>query len=99
MFEPTLNMINKDFTEFPEHRVGFYKLLRSINTCCFEGMSLHVCLSISRLNHSKALLGLPSSQLKLLMDSVIWAIKHTMRDIADMGLSRAILIIIKFSIP
>lgn len=39
------------------------------------------------LNLFKALLGLPPAQFKLFMDSVIWAIKHTMRDIADMGLN------------
>lgn len=42
-------MINKDFTEFPEHRVGFYKLLRSINTCCFEGMTLEISFPMRRL--------------------------------------------------
>lgn len=33
-----------------------------------------------------ALLGLPPPTFKMFMDSIIWAIKHTMRDIADMGL-------------
>lgn len=37
VFEPTLNMINQDFAEFPEHRVGFFKLLRAINLQCFPG--------------------------------------------------------------
>ena len=37
VFEPTLNMINQDFAEFPEHRVGFFKLLRAINLHCFPG--------------------------------------------------------------
>ena len=31
VFECTLNMINKDFTEYPEHRVEFYELLKVIN--------------------------------------------------------------------
>jgi len=35
-----------------------------------------------------ALLSLPPAQFKLTMDSIIWAIKHTMRDIADTGLNR-----------
>lgn len=35
VFECTLNMINKDFTEYPEHRVEFYKLLRVINEKSF----------------------------------------------------------------
>jgi exportin-1 len=34
-----------------------------------------------------ALLELPPQQFKLVMDSVVWAFKHTMRDIADTGLS------------
>ena len=37
IFEPTLNMINQDFAEFPEHRVGFFKMLRAINLTCFPG--------------------------------------------------------------
>lgn len=34
-----------------------------------------------------ALLELPPAQFKLVMDSVVWAFKHTMRDIADTGLN------------
>lgn len=36
-FEPTLSMITKDFTEYPEHREGFYHMLRAINRHCFPG--------------------------------------------------------------
>ncbi|KAI7862138.1 nuclear export factor CRM1 [Spinellus fusiger] len=68
-FEPTLNMITKDFTEFPEHRTGFYNMLRAINFQCFP-----------------ALLELAPSQFKLLIDSIVWGFKHTMRDIADVSL-------------
>ncbi|TIB03312.1 hypothetical protein E3P96_01932 [Wallemia ichthyophaga] len=76
IFECTLSMINQDFAEFPEHRVGFFTLLRAINKHCFP-----------------ALLQLPPSQFKLTMDSVVWAIKHTMRDIADTGLYLALEVI------
>ncbi|KAG8831327.1 Karyopherin transporter [Serendipita sp. 399] len=69
VFEPTLNMINQDFTEYPEHRVGLYRLIRAINAQCFP-----------------ALLTLPPAQFKLLFDSIIWGMKHTLRDIADVGL-------------
>lgn len=72
VFESTLNMINQDFAEFPEHRVAFFRLLRAINATSFE-----------------VLVVLPSSQFKLLMDAVVWATKHTMRDIADIGLKYA----------
>lgn len=31
-------MINKDFSEFPEHRVEFFNLLRAINLHCFPAL-------------------------------------------------------------
>ena len=31
-------MINRDFAEYPEHRVGFFKLLRAINFNCFPAL-------------------------------------------------------------
>ncbi|KAF9009428.1 CRM1 C terminal-domain-containing protein [Cyathus striatus] len=80
VFEPTLNMINQDFAEYPEHRVGFFKLLRAINLNCFP-----------------ALLGIPPPQFKLFMDSIIWAIKHTMRDIADTGLNLCLEVVNNFA--
>ncbi|KAJ7693168.1 CRM1 C terminal-domain-containing protein [Mycena rosella] len=80
VFEPTLDMINRDFTEFPDHRVGLYKLLRAINLKCFP-----------------ALLGLQPAQFKLFMDSIMWAIKHTVRDIADLGLSICLEVVNNFA--
>ncbi|KAI9764098.1 MAG: Karyopherin transporter [Candelina submexicana] len=38
VFECTLEMINKDFSEYPEHRVEFFKLLRAINMYCFPAL-------------------------------------------------------------
>ncbi|KAI9812550.1 MAG: Karyopherin transporter [Phylliscum demangeonii] len=38
VFECTLEMINKDFAEYPEHRVAFFKLLRAINLYCFPAL-------------------------------------------------------------
>src|SRR5277367_4448527 len=38
VFECTLGMINKDFSEYPEHRVEFFKLLRIINLHCFNAL-------------------------------------------------------------
>ncbi|KAF7731603.1 Karyopherin transporter [Apophysomyces ossiformis] len=68
-FEPTLNMITNDFAEFPEHRTGFYNMLRAINQQCFP-----------------ALLELAPAPFKMFIDSIVWGFKHTMRDIADIGL-------------
>ncbi|KAJ6630664.1 CRM1 C terminal-domain-containing protein [Mycena sp. CBHHK59/15] len=80
VFEPTLNMINQDFAEFPEHRGGLFKLLRAIDTNCFP-----------------ALLTMSPPQFKLFMDSIIWAIKHTMRDIADIGLNLCLEVVNNFA--
>jgi len=80
VFEPTLNMINQDFLEYPEHRTGFYKLLRAINMSCFP-----------------ALLTLEPPQFKLFMDSMIWGIKHTMRDISETASNLCLEVINNFS--
>ena len=69
VFDCTLNMINKDFEENPEHRTNFFLLIQAVNCHCFP-----------------ALLSIPTAQFKLVFDSIIWAFKHTMRDVADTGL-------------
>ncbi|XP_012281075.1 exportin-1 [Orussus abietinus] len=69
VFECTLEMINKDFEEFPEHRTNFFLLLQAVNVHCFP-----------------AFLFIPPAQFKLVLDSIIWAFKHTMRNVADTGL-------------
>lgn len=38
IFECTLEMINKDFHEYPEFRVEFFKLLQAINLFCFPAL-------------------------------------------------------------
>ena len=38
VFECTLNMISKDFSEYPDHRVEFFKLLKAINLYCFPAL-------------------------------------------------------------
>lgn len=38
VFECTLSMVTKDLTEYPEHRVEFYNLLKQINTKCFNAL-------------------------------------------------------------
>ncbi|CAN8269826.1 unnamed protein product [Cochlearia groenlandica] len=69
VFQCTLEMITKNFEDYPEHRLKFFSLLRAIATHCFL-----------------ALTQLSSEQLKLVMDSVIWAFRHTERNIAETGL-------------
>ena len=70
LFECTLDMINKDFEEFPEHRTNFFLMLQAVNHHCFT-----------------AFLSIPAAQFKLVLDSIIWAFKHTMRNVADTGLN------------
>jgi hypothetical protein len=88
VFEPTLNMINQEFSEYPEHRAGFYKLIRAININCFPGMTRLLWTDAWISFYVPALLTIPPAQFRLFMDSIIWGIKHTMRDIADLGLNR-----------
>merc|ERR1719411_717997 len=70
VFECTLDMINKDFEEHPEHRTNFFTLLQAVDMHCFP-----------------AFLSIPPQQFKLVLDSIIWAFKHTMRNVADTGLN------------
>ncbi|XAR71542.1 hypothetical protein NMG60_11017873 [Bertholletia excelsa] len=70
IFQCTLEMITKNFEDYPEHRLKFFSLLRAIATHCFL-----------------ALIHLSSQQLKLVMDSIIWAFRHTERNIAETGLN------------
>ncbi|XP_009351846.1 protein EXPORTIN 1A isoform X1 [Pyrus x bretschneideri] len=70
VFQCTLEMITKNFEDYPEHRLKFFSLLRAIAAHCFA-----------------ALIQLSSPQLKLVMDSIIWAFRHTERNIAETGLN------------
>lgn len=38
VFEPTLRMITRNFEDFPEHRLAFFKLLKAVNTHCFAAL-------------------------------------------------------------
>jgi exportin-1 len=69
IFECTLEMITKNFEDFPEHRINFFMLLKAVNTHCFA-----------------SLFSIPAQHQKLVVDSVVWAFKHTERNIADTGL-------------
>ncbi|GAB2227548.1 hypothetical protein Drorol1_Dr00009371 [Drosera rotundifolia] len=70
VFQCTLEMITKNFEDYPEHRLKFFSLLRAIAAHCFP-----------------AVIRLLPEQLKLVMDSIIWAFRHTERNIAETGLN------------
>eukprot|EP00917_Polyrhabdina_sp_WS-2016_P023147 GHVP01050148.1.p1 GENE.GHVP01050148.1~~GHVP01050148.1.p1 ORF type:complete len:1069 (+),score=187.75 GHVP01050148.1:61-3207(+) len=38
VLEPTLLMISQDFTEYPEHRLNFFALLKVLNSSCFSAV-------------------------------------------------------------
>lgn len=44
-----------------------------------------------------AYLQIPPPQFKVLMDSVVWAFKHTMRNVADIGLNILLNLLQKFA--
>ncbi|KAM9859239.1 exportin-1-like [Aulostomus maculatus] len=69
VFDCTWNMINKDFEEFPEHRINFFSLLKASISKCFQ-----------------AFLCFAPTQFSIVLYSVIWAFKHTMRNVANTGL-------------
>lgn len=69
LFEVTLEMITKNFEDFPEHRIRFFEFIKAINQHCFA-----------------ALFNIPPEHQKLVVDSIIWGMKHTERNISDTGL-------------
>ncbi len=81
VFECTLSMITKNFEDYPEHRLRFFSLLRSLSAHCFP-----------------ALVGLPSGQLALMLDSIFWAIRHTERNVAETGLMLLLELLRKFEV-
>ena len=69
VIQPTINMIQSNFEDYPDHRVNLFNLIRAINANCFQVFFL-----------------IQPDQFKLAIDSIVWAFKHTMRNIADTGL-------------
>ncbi|KAL0340898.1 UNVERIFIED_CONTAM: protein EXPORTIN 1A [Sesamum radiatum] len=73
VFQCTLEMITKNFEDYPEHRLKFFSLLRAIATHCFPAL-IHLS--------SEQLCGVISNFV-----SIIWAFRHTERNIAETGLN------------
>uniref|UniRef100_F1KQU0 Exportin-1 n=1 Tax=Ascaris suum TaxID=6253 RepID=F1KQU0_ASCSU len=69
VFTCTLEMINRDMEEYPEHRINFFKLLYALNHECFD-----------------VFVALPPQLFRLIVDAVVWAFKHSMRNVAEIGL-------------
>jgi exportin-1 len=63
-----LQRASSGLQDYPEHRLQFFNLLRSITNACFG-----------------TLFTMSPGQLKLVIDSIVWAFRHTERNIADTG--------------
>ena len=68
IFEPTLELITDNMTDFPQHRQNFFALLRSINKHCFG-----------------AFFELPMENFRVVVQSILWAMKHMEHSISDTG--------------
>ncbi|KAL7677392.1 hypothetical protein ACOME3_003629 [Neoechinorhynchus agilis] len=68
VFETTLQMINQNYEDYPEFRLGIFEFL----------------LSVLR-NSFSSLLRLTSTQFQFVYDSFIYALKHTDRNVIDLG--------------
>jgi exportin-1 len=80
VFECTLQMITRNFEDYPEHRLQFFSLLRAITNHC-----------------STTLFAMSPAQLKLVIDSIVWAFRHTERNIADTGLNLLMELLVMFA--
>lgn len=78
-FECTLQMITRNFGDYPDHRLGFFSLLHAIVNSCFKTLFL-----------------MSPAQLKLVIDSIVWAIRHTERNVAETGLQLLLDMLLKF---
>eukprot|EP00455_Lapot_gusevi_P017975 TRINITY_DN1972_c0_g1_i12.p1 TRINITY_DN1972_c0_g1~~TRINITY_DN1972_c0_g1_i12.p1 ORF type:complete len:629 (+),score=223.65 TRINITY_DN1972_c0_g1_i12:149-1888(+) len=70
VFQCTLDMITQNFEDFPDHRIGFFKLIEAINSKAFRAFFL-----------------ISEEQFKLVIDSIVWAMKHLERNVAETGLN------------
>jgi exportin-1 len=74
-FNATLEMITTNFEDFPDHRIGLFQLLRSMNGSCFAALfSLDPDPTIAE------------QSFQLVINAIVWAFKHTERNVAETGL-------------
>jgi exportin-1 len=66
VFEVTLDMITKNFEDYPEHRIRFFEFIRAVNQHCFQ-----------------SLFSIPAEHQRLVVHAIVWAMKHTERNISD----------------
>lgn len=71
----TLEMIRNNFQDFPDARINFFLLLRSINQHNFG--------SLFALDKNPAA---AEAEFRIIINAIVWAFKHTERNVAETGL-------------
>eukprot|EP00177_Eucheuma_denticulatum_P002108 GFKZ01003766.1.p1 GENE.GFKZ01003766.1~~GFKZ01003766.1.p1 ORF type:complete len:1112 (-),score=191.15 GFKZ01003766.1:1133-4468(-) len=71
----TLDMIKNNFEDFPDARINFFLLLRSINQHNFS--------SLFALDENPAA---AEAEFRIVINAIVWAFKHTERNVAETGL-------------
>lgn len=71
----TLDMIKNNFEDFPDARINFFLLLRSINQHNFSSL-----FALDE-NPAKA-----EAEFRIVINAIVWAFKHTERNVAETGL-------------
>lgn len=71
----TLDMIKNNFEDFPDARINFFLLLRSVNHHQFSA------LFALDSNPAEA-----EKEFRIIINAIVWAFKHTERNVAETGL-------------
>jgi len=75
LFNVTLEMIKNNFEDFPDSRFHLFRLLRAIHQ--------HTFSSLFQLDEDPSV---AESEFRLVINAILWAVKHTERNIAETGL-------------
>ncbi|GJQ08532.1 hypothetical protein GpartN1_g323.t1 [Galdieria partita] len=75
LFNVTLEMIKNNFEDFPDSRYNLFRLLGAMNQYSFA--------SLFQLDEDPSL---AESEFRLVINAILWAVKHTERNIAETGL-------------
>lgn len=75
LFGCTLDMIKNNFEDFPDARINFFQLLRSVNQHNFSAL-----FTLDE-NSAKA-----EAEFRVVINAIVWALKHTERNVAETGL-------------
>jgi len=91
VFDCTLEMLSTNFTDHPDIRTEFFKLLaRGEDDAAAARAAAPVAAPAARADVSPAVVnhcmaGIPGERLPRLVDTVIWGFKHQERGVSEMG--------------